>query len=473
MFKASVFIDISFYSTMPNPEFQSQIPEVRRAITDVDGLYVPDYDNYGTGAGLDAHLAQLAQESDRGAYSGLSITRHPVGPRDKDFTKTVFNFDEPGFTATVFVRPHGDEPLGLLVAERLANVARYRRELLVSRGVGRIAVFDVTSEDSGNDWHFDEHTLGNYIRGSNRGTDHDWRYPNESNTFTNTTPHSEAGRQVLDEERPRVLDSQHNANIGSYWAYIENGPPGLARAQSELMLEVNDGLPPSPPDDPDVKELAEGVYKLHTWAEMVPIIFGKNYTQEQLSAYSDNPIHYAGREYGTIGVLYEQALFTYAALSDNEPARQHYEALDTALRKGIASVVFVKNVLDRKRLQEDDPGYPLYTQIRSSVTHWQEELLPEHDRLQTGDAKDYSTVLTGAQVANLLVRKLGAPAKLLGSLTQLTEIDDSFSPFKTEVTDRINEETGYLEDKLGLTAARPSRLVRAKLAAFLLTCESA
>ncbi|HEU5121241.1 MAG TPA: hypothetical protein VFT59_00200, partial [Candidatus Saccharimonadales bacterium] len=208
--------------------------------------------------------------------------------------------------------------------------------------VGRIAIFDVTSEDFGNDWHFYEHTLGNYIIGSNRGEDHDWRYPNESNTFTKTTPNSEAGRQVLDEERPRVLDSQHNANLGSYWAYIENEPLGLARAQSELMREVNGGLPPSPPDDPDAVELAEGVYKLHTWADMVPLIFGKGYTQEQLSAYGDNPIHYAGRNYGTIGVIYEQALFNYAALADNEPAQPHYKALGTALQNGIALIGFVE-----------------------------------------------------------------------------------------------------------------------------------
>jgi hypothetical protein len=342
----------------------------------------------------------------------------------------------------------------------------------VRRGIGRIAIFDVTSDDSDNNWHFMEHTYGNYVRGSNRGEDHDWRYPNESDTYIKTTPNSEAGRQVLDEERPRLLDSQHNAGMGSYWAYIENGSPSFAQSQSELMKEVNNGLPASPPDDPAAEELAEGVYKLHTWAEIVPIIFGKNYTQEQLAAYGDNPIHYAGRKYGTTGLIYEQALFTYAALADNEPAQLRYEALDTTLRRGLGLVNFVETVLGRKHLHEADPDYSLHTQILSYATHWREELLSELETLQTSNANDYSTVLTGAQVADLLVRKLGAPAKLLGSLAQLTEANDSFHPFNSEVLERITTETEYLEDKLGLTAARPSHLVRAKLAAFLLACES-
>jgi len=454
-------------------EFQSERPEVRRAVADAAILDIPPYTNYGTGAGLDGHFAQLAQESERASWPGLTITRHPVGSRDKGFTKTVFDFDESGFTAAVFVRPHRDEPVGLLVAESLSNVAQNHRGLLVSRGVGRLVVYDVTSEDFGNDWHFGEHTYGNYVLGSSRGEDHDWRYPTKANTFTKTTPNSEAARQVLDEERPKVLDAEHNAHMGSYWAYVENPPPGLAQSQSELMREINHGLSSSPPDAPCTEELAEGVYRLPTWAEAAPYIFGKNYTQEQLLAYGDNSIHYAGREYGTIGAIYEQALFTFGASLDNEPAQLRSTALDTALCQGLALVSFVENVLNRRRLQEGDLAYPLYTQVLSSAAYWRQKLSPELAALQAGDIEDLSAVLTGAQVADILVQKQSSPAKLLGSLAQLTRIDDSFRPFGNEVVDRINQEAEYLTKKLGLVAARPSTLTRAKVAAFFLLCASA
>jgi hypothetical protein len=472
-FEHPAFLKLYFSLPMHSPEFQSQLPEVRRAIDDVDSLHIPNYANYGTSASLDAHFVQLAQEAERGGHPGLTITRQPVGPRGGNLVKTVFGFDESGFAAMVMMRPHRDELVGLRMAERLASMVRHRRELFVSRGVGQVVALDVTSDDSGNDWHFGEHTLGNYLLGSDRGEDHDWRYPTSSGGFTKTTPNSEAGRQVIDEERPRVLDPQHNANIGSYWAYLENGPSGLAQAQSEFMQEVNHGLPPSPPDDPDPEVLAEGVYRLRTWAEMVPSIYGPQYTQEQLDAYGDNPIHYAGRKYGTIGSIYEQALLTYEALKDNDPSQLHREALGTALRKGLDVVSFVEEVLGRAQPRENDPGWSLYNTIRFSAMNWRQELLPEFEALQSGKIENPFAMATGAQVADFLVRKHAAPAKLLGSLGQLTTIDDSFRHFKDEVVDRTGQEAGYLTGKLKLTAAKPSDLVRARVASFLLVCESA
>jgi hypothetical protein len=430
---------------------------------------VPHYDNYGTSHDLARHFEDLA----KGSFRGVTVENTVVGRQEAEgqsrpLIKSIIDLGGAAHTTYFKRNVHNNELVGQRTQEYISEQACRQPDFFRRMEVSRLVFLDVDPIGADlNTWHFYPPSLFRYFFGVRRSLDQcDWDYPvveNNEVVYESRMAACIASQKIIQEEQPDLVAPQHNAVAGSYFSYVLGAPPDLPPVLSAFMKKMYSDYPPAPPDFPDAKKLAEGVYEAPGWEALRTLYAG----------FGENSLHYAKREaekagrVSPAGWVVESPYFLARSLADNRLINiTNRQSHMITARRGIETVDTADKYL---KLMDIDPGSPewsLYNEARLYTDTNQGVLTKALERnLEKPDAK--ATI--GSIARDVLMNNLykTVPLGMVANLAQATG-----SPHAPQIVARLRQEASFLGQALNLRPESPRRLVQAQLGAILLNCLS-
>jgi len=325
---------------------------------------IPDFPGYLTVDEMAASTRRLAE-----AYPDVA-RRWPIGRSRAGEAMEALVIGEGSRTAFLFGLPHPNEPVGAMTCEylarRLCEDEALRRELDLTWVILKAADPDGARLNQG--WFAGPLTLERYARHFYRPPSHEqveWTFPvtHKRLAFADALPETRALMRVIDERRPQLMASLHNAGFGGAYWYLSRPDPALypalhaAAARERLPLSLGE------PEVPWASALAEGVYTM----------LGADEAYDYLEANGQDPLavlpagtssaDYATRQgYDTWTAVSEVPYFVDPRIADTSPAGEGHRAVVVAGADGEERLVDeIEAVL---RAAGDIPDSPFARAIR-------------------------------------------------------------------------------------------------------------
>lgn len=223
---------------------------------------IPDYDAFLTVDELNASSHKLAAD-----YPDLVSIRVLGQSRSGDPIELVTIQGGP-LQAFVFGGPHPNEPIGTMTIEylsrRLCEDAALREELGFTWHFIKCIDSDGMRLNEG--WFKGPYTPTNYARHFFRPAPFDqveWTFPIEYKTlrFNSPLPETQALMAVIDELKPTLIYSLHNAGFGGVYYYVSGGSDALFSQFQEIPEWFNLTLDLGEPEVSYAETLAPAVFK--------------------------------------------------------------------------------------------------------------------------------------------------------------------------------------------------------------------
>jgi hypothetical protein len=212
---------------------------------------------------------ELAAESARlaAAHPGV-VTHRRIGTSGQGEPLTALTVGGSGPSALVIGLPHPNEPVGgltaLHLARRLAEDDGLRARLGLTWHV--VPCIDPDGLRLNEGWLAGPFTREHYARHLYRqaGTEQiEWSFPlaHKDAWFDAVLPETLALMRLVDEHRPVLMASLHNAEVGGVYHYLSRPEPDLHPVLQAVPAEVGLRLHRGEPEAPWIPLLAEGIYR--------------------------------------------------------------------------------------------------------------------------------------------------------------------------------------------------------------------
>nr|CEL16125.1 zinc carboxypeptidase family protein [Kibdelosporangium sp. MJ126-NF4]CTQ94051.1 zinc carboxypeptidase family protein [Kibdelosporangium sp. MJ126-NF4] len=264
-------------------------------------------------------------------------------------------------SALVFAGPHPNEPIGFLTVPHLAeHVAKddmgYTWHL--------IGCVDPDGARLNENWYDGPLDRERYLRGF-------YRPPLDEQvewTFPDGMPETRALRDVIDEVRPDLLCSLHNAELGGTFYYITEDRPELA----EQLAALPTGIPlhVGEAEMPGTTMIRPGVFLFPTLEAASQLASGMS------------SVHYAQR-YGTFSLVIEVPMWSDPRSSDDSPSGRSRRDMFADVAGMFADVGRMPNLPLDALTVRDSPFLRAYHDFRISAERFA-GMLRSHE--QDGEA---------------------------------------------------------------------------------------
>lgn len=223
---------------------------------------IPNYEQFLTIDELNASSHRLAEE-----FPDLVSIRVVGNTRAGDPIEMI-TIKGGSLQALVFGGPHPNEPIGTMTIEylsrRLCEDAALREELGYTWNFIKSIDSDGMRLNEG--WFKGPFTPTNYARKFFRPAPFDqveWTFPIDYKTlhFHSPLPETETLMAVIDELKPTLLYSLHNAGFGGVYYYVQGGDEALFKQFHEIPTWFNLALDLGEPEVSYAVQLAPAVYK--------------------------------------------------------------------------------------------------------------------------------------------------------------------------------------------------------------------
>ncbi len=310
---------------------------------------IPDYREFLSVEELDASTRKLHEEyPDETELFTIGHTREgrellclKLGNGDKN--------------ALMFGCPHPNEPIGTMMLEYFCRRALEEPEFIRELGYTWYIVkaWDADGLARNEGWLKGPFTVSHYARNYYRPASKeqvDWTFPVEYKelSFHDSLPETEAMMRLIDEIRPHIIYSLHNAGFGGVYWYVTEDVPELYRPMRELVESEEIPLHLGEPESPYLKELAPAVYKAEGIWETYDYLEAngvENIADVLGGTASDD---YAGRRYGTFTMLTELPYFYSPRIDDlSESEMTRREVALIRLNKSEASYRELREIVER------------------------------------------------------------------------------------------------------------------------------
>lgn len=246
--------------------------------------------------------------------------------------------------------PHPDEPIGLATIQHLADRLVRDAEFLAETNATWHFVLCIDPDGTrlNEGWYAGPVTRSNVARHFYRpplSAQAEWTFPmlHEGEVIGEPTPETRALMRLIDEVRPELVASLHNANFGGGFFYVSGGSPDYWNGLTDLLerfgIEKEGGLP----DLPGARTFAPAVFELTCFADTLAAL-GPD-AHEMLSG--GNTYDYAAR-HGAEGLIVELPLWTDPRGADQSSSGLSFRAVMRESALGLESGASeIRGVLDR------------------------------------------------------------------------------------------------------------------------------
>jgi hypothetical protein len=280
---------------------------------------VPDYDYFLTMDELSASSHQLVAD-----YPQVASLRVVGQTRRGDPIEliTVKGGDKQAF---IVGGPHPNEPIGCMTVEYLSR---------------RLCEDDALREELGFTWHFIKSidsdgmrlnegwfkgpfTPTNYARHFFRPAFFDqveWTFPFDYKDlhFHKPLPETQALMRVIDEIKPTLLFSLHNAGFGGVYYYVTEDVQPLYSTYQEIPEWYNLALDLGEPEVPFAKLYDKAVYRLIAARDMYDFYEANGINPVDAYPGGSSSMEYA-EKYGTFGLVVEMPYYDDPRVNDMTP----------------------------------------------------------------------------------------------------------------------------------------------------------
>ncbi|WHT16964.1 M14 family zinc carboxypeptidase [Crossiella sp. CA-258035] len=299
---------------------------------------LPEVDRYPTVDEQQAELDELA-----GRYPQLVAVRR-VGTSRQGEPIRVASIGDGTANALVLGGPHPNEPVGGLTVRELGRLLCARPELRAGLRWHLVPCIDPDGARLNESWFASPGDREAYARGFYRpdlAEQPEWTFPHlaEHWYFDRMLPETVALSRLIDELRPVVQASLHNAEYGGLFHYTTGASPEVVAALAAVAEWT--GLPGQHAvwEIPAANELAPGVLRLPPVAELT------EGAPAGEGAFGASSAEYAAR-HGTVTVITEVPLWTDPRAADTNPSEQSLaETLHDCLAALSAGTEAVESVL--------------------------------------------------------------------------------------------------------------------------------
>jgi hypothetical protein len=180
--------------------------------------------------------------------------------------------------ALIIGMPHPNEPIGMATIVSLCESLLADTDALDATGVDWhiVPCADPDGTRLNEGWFAGPWTREHYMRNFFRpgGEEQvEWTFPFSSDTFSIDAPMPEtrALMVAIDDVKPTVLASLHNAEVGGAYYYVTPGPQAFYDRLTELLVE--NGIPPhlGEPDAPVSATLAPAIFSVPLTQQLVEL----------------------------------------------------------------------------------------------------------------------------------------------------------------------------------------------------------
>ncbi len=230
---------------------------------------VPDYQAFLSVDELNASSHKLRED-----YPDL-VTIRQVGRTRAGDPIELLSIAGGGDHAFVFGGPHPNEPIGCMTIEylsrRLCEDADLRAELGYTWHF--IKSIDADGMRLNEAWFKGPFTPTNYARHFYRPARHEqveWTFPIDykSLKFDDPLPETRALMRVIDETKPKLLYSLHNAGFGGVYYYVSRDCPALYETFHQIPEWFDLALDLGEPELSFAEPYAPAIYKMLTSSDM-------------------------------------------------------------------------------------------------------------------------------------------------------------------------------------------------------------
>ncbi|MCE7004974.1 hypothetical protein LWC34_19390 [Kibdelosporangium philippinense] len=256
---------------------------------------------------------------------------------------TMISIGDGPRNALVFAGPHPNEPIGFLTVLALA-------ETVSENDLGHtwhiIGCVDPDGARLNESWYAGPLDRRRYLHGF-------YRPPFDEQvewTFPDGLPETRALRKVIDEVRPDLMCSLHNAELGGVFYYVSEDRPGLADALATLPTGVP--LHVGEAEMPGTQQIRPGVF-------LFP-------SQESVPGMSS--VHYAS-QYGTFSLVIEVPMWSDERSADTASSgEQRVDVLATAADM-IEDIDRMPDLPIADFVVQDSPFLRSYAALRPRAVH--------------------------------------------------------------------------------------------------------
>lgn len=280
---------------------------------------VPDMQRFFTVDELHASMTALASQ-----YPKVATIRR-IGTSRLGEPLPMLSIGDGPRNALVFAFPHPNEPIGGMTVHHLSRLLCAADDLRRDLGFTwhLVPCIDPDGTRLNEGWFAGPYTRRHYARHFFRPAPNqqvEWTFPLDYKQvyFDRTLPETEALMRVIDELRPELMYSLHNAEYGGVYYYLSREAPDLyAPLQSLPALE---GLPLhlGEPEQPMIRQVAEGIHIMPTQQETIDFIaaHGGDPAKTTMGGSSDS---WAAR-HGTFTLIVEEPYWDDPRANDTTPS---------------------------------------------------------------------------------------------------------------------------------------------------------
>lgn len=232
--------------------------------------------------------------------------------------------------AVVIGGVHPNEPIGGLTAMQLARTLVADEELTASLGYTWhiIACVDPDGMRLNEGWFGGTLDRGEYGRLFYRpepAAQVEWTFPVEYKElyFDQVMPETLALMRLIDDVRPTLLCSLHNAEFGGVYYYLSHPAPELYPALHGVPRHVGIPLDTGEPEIPHVPVLADAIYQQGSIAQAYEYRVALGLDPQEGMPTGMSSMEYAAK-YGTFSLVCELPYWTHPDAADDTPSDRPY-----------------------------------------------------------------------------------------------------------------------------------------------------
>lgn len=385
-----------------------------------------------------------------------------------------------------FACPHPNEPIGSLVIESIANWLLddkdFRERMDTTWYLVPCVDPDATALNEG--WFRGPFTVSHYARHFYRppsAEQVEWTFPisHRKFTFTDTLPETSALMRLIDQVKPHMLYSLHNAGFGGVFYYLTNRDADQPLYNRFYQQVADSGLPLAlgEPEMPWAKTLDKAIYEL-TGAKEAYDYLATLLPEEDVPAM----MHGGGgsgdysSKYNTFCLVCEVPYFYDARIADARPlSESRRDVFANAVRTQEEWLAFVEPRLKKIRAYVETS--PLFATVSELVDKMPQRIATQKRSAKNNPAFDQPATTAQAFDSKLVHRfyltlNLGVFRRLLHDGDVENHIPSNvLLPIRAETEELFNSWCDHLEREFNYKAVPIRTLVALQTAAGIATLE--
>lgn len=381
----------------------------------------------------------------------------------------------------LFACPHPNEPIGAMMVHHLAHLLVDDAD--VRDGLGftwnMIACVDPDGTRLNEGWFNGPFTVSNYARhfyrpaGDNQV---EWTFPHDykNNYYDRTLPESQMLMRVIDDLKPELMGSLHNAGFGGVYYYISEEIPELWDTFHKLPEWEELPLKLGEPEVPYAKEFAPAIFEMLGTSATYDYLEANGSDMSTFNSGGSSD-EYASR-YGTITLVTEMAYFDDPRVNDQTVTDiNRREAILAGMDKADATADLVAEILaavkdDVRTKSSFEVAVTwfnkMHEQYKGAERHWA-KTDPATDRLAT-----VAEVFSSNQESRFYrMLSLGMLVRMLEGEVSVGNGTPTIRKNLVKARDLFDTWSSELESELEMRVVPIRKLVAVQLGAILATAE--